>query len=222
MWHGIENSLIDLIDRPEFVHKLVKRLSDAFVALLDQLEDQGLLAYDMPLIHCTGAYTDELPSANFDPERPTGRDTWTMGQAQIFAAVSPAMHEEFEIEYAVPWYERFGLGYYGCCEPLHDKIDIIARLPRVRKISISPWADVPKAAKRLAGRYVMSRKPSPAFLATDSFDPDAVRADLQQTYDTAKREGCALEFILKDISTVRYEPQRLWEWEDIARSVVGA
>jgi len=220
-WHGIGNSLVDLIDRPDFIHKLIARLSNAFMAFLDQLEDQGLLAYDIPAIHCTGAYTDELPSADFDPKRPTARDTWTMGQAQVFSSVSPAMHEEFEIEYAIPWYERFGLGYYGCCEPLHDKIDIIERLPRVRKISISPWADVAKAAKRLAGRYVMSRKPSPAFLATDSFDRDAVRADLQQTYDTAKREGCAVEFILKDISTVRYQPERLWEWEHIARSVVG-
>jgi len=38
--------------------------------------------------------------------------------------------------------------------------------------------------------------------------------------DTCARHGCPVELILKDISTVRYEPQRLWEWEDIARRVV--
>ena len=144
-----------------------------------------------------------------------------MGMAQIFATVSPAMHDEFEIEYAIPWYDRFGLGYYGCCEPLHDKIHIIDRLPRVRKISISPWADVPKSAERLAGRYVMSRKPSPAFLAHKRWSAEAVREDLQSTWDTCRAAGCAVEFILKDISTVNYHPEHLWEWESIARGVVG-
>ena len=219
-WHGVENSILDLIDRPEFIHKLMRRFTDASMKMLDQIEENGLMAYDIPTIHCSGAYTDELPSENFDPEHPLARDTWTSGMAQIFATVSPAMHEEFEIEYAIPWYDRFGLGYYGCCEPLHEKIDIISRLPRVRKISISPWADVEKAAERIDGRFVISRKPSPAFLATDTWEPDAVRKDLQETYDTARKYGCPVEFILKDISTVRYDPKRLWEWDEIARSVV--
>lgn len=221
-WHGVENSIMDLVDRPEFVHDLMRRYTEAYMGMLDQLEAQGLLAYDIPAVHCSGAYSDELPAPGFDPKRPRAIDTWTAGMAQIFATVSPEMHNEFEIEYAIPWYERFGLGYYGCCEPLHDKIDIIDRLPRVRKISISPWADVKKAAKRMAGRYVMSRKPSPAFLATETWDREAVRKDLQETYDTAKAAGCAVEFILKDISTVKYDPQRLWEWDEIAKSVVGA
>jgi hypothetical protein len=132
-WHGVESSIMDLVDRPEFIHALMKRFSDAHMNMLDQLEEQGLLAYNLPTIHCTGAYTDDLPSARFDPEKPTAKDTWTSGMAQIFATVSPAMHDEFEIEYAIPWYRRFGLGYYGCCEPLHDKIHIIERLPGVRK-----------------------------------------------------------------------------------------
>ena len=29
-----------------------------------------------------------------------------------------------------------------------------------------------------------------------------------------------MEVILKDISTVRYQPQRLWEWEGMAMRVV--
>jgi hypothetical protein len=31
---------------------------------------------------------------------------------------------------------------------------------------------------------------------------------------------CPLELILKDVSSGRYEPQRLWEWEKIARRLV--
>jgi hypothetical protein len=29
-------------------------------------------------------------------------------------------------------------------------------------------------------------------------------------------EGLHVELVMKDISTVRYEPQRLWEWARIA------
>jgi hypothetical protein len=221
-WHGVENTLMDLVVRPDFMHKMVGRLTEAHMTMLDQLEEQGLLGYGQQLIHCTGAHTDELPAPGFDPQHSRPKDLWTYAMAQIFVGVSPAMHKEFELDYARRWFERFGLVYYGCCEPLHDKIDIIRQMPNVRKISMSPWVDVEKGAERIAGDYVFSRKPSPAFLAVDAWQPEAVERDLQGVKDSCARHGCPLEFILKDISTVRYQPQRLWEWVDVAMRVVAA
>jgi hypothetical protein len=219
-WHGVESILIDLVDRPEFLHSMMSRYTDANLAMLHQLEEQGLLGYGQRTVHCTGAHTDELPAPGFDPQRPRACDLWTYAMAQIFAAVSPAMHKEFELDYAVRWFERFGLVYYGCCEPLHDKIEIIRRMPHVRKISMSPWVDVESGAERIGSDYVFSRKPSPALLAGDSWEPDAVKRDLQDTLERCTRHSCPVEFILKDISTVRYQPQRLWEWVDVAMGVV--
>jgi phosphoribosylformylglycinamidine (FGAM) synthase PurS component len=219
-WRGAQNVLFDMGDRPEFMHRIMSRLTDAYLAMLDQLEEQGLLGYGQATIHCSGAYTDELPAPGFDPRRPRARDLWTSGMAQIFAAVSPTMHQEFELDYAVRWYERFGLVYYGCCEPLHNKIDIVKRIPHVRKVSMSPWADVDKGAERIGKELVFSRKPNPAFLAGPTWDPDVVREDLRDTKERCARYGCPSEFILKDISTVCYQPQRLWEWADVAMHVV--
>jgi hypothetical protein len=216
MWHKPEGCLTDLALRPEFVHRILERLTAALFAQLDDLESRGLLCRPQSLIHCTGAWTDELPSAGYDERRPRAKDLWTAGMAQIFSSVSPAMHEEFEIDYAVKWYDRFGLGYYGCCEPLDNKIDLVRRLPRVRKISISAWADVDKAAERIGRQFVFSRKPPPALLARDAWSPSLVEADLRQTLAACRREGCPMELILKDISTVRYEPRRLWEWSRVA------
>jgi len=218
-WRGVEPVLMDLVERPEFMHRLAARLTECQLALLDQLEEHGLLGHSQGLIHCTGAYTDGLPAAGFDRDRPRARDLWTFGMSQIFAAVSPAMHEEFELPYLTPWFERFGLAYYGCCEPLDRKVEMIRKLPRVRKVSMSPWVDVERGAEQLGADFVYSRKPSPAFLAWDRWDPAAVEADLRATRDACRRHGCPLEFILKDISTVRYEPQRLWEWSEIALRV---
>jgi len=220
-WHTPEQSLIDLVERPEFIHRLMSRLTEVSLSLLDQLEEQGLLGFGQQRVHCTGAYTDELPAPGFDPKRPRARDLWTYGMAQIFASVSPAMHQEFWLDYAARWYSRFGLGYYGCCEPLDGKIEIIRNLPRVRKISMSPWADVARGAERIGRDFVFSRKPSPAFLAREVWDPAAVEKDLRDTLERCAPHGCPVEFILKDISTVRYQPQRLWEWADIAMRVVA-
>jgi hypothetical protein len=219
-WHGVENTIMDLIDRPKFAHRIVRRLVDAYMGELDQYEAQNLLGPTQSLIHCTGAWSDELPTPGATPGRVRAKDLWTAGAAQIFATVSPAMHDEFEIEYAIPWFKRFGLGYYGCCEPLHLKIGIIRRLPNVRKISTSPWADVEVAAAAIAGDYVVSRKPSPALLAPDAWNPGNVSADIKDTLDKCRRHRCPVEFILKDISTVRYQPQRLWEWAKIASRLV--
>ena len=59
-------------------------------------------------------------------------------------------------------------------------------------------------------------------LATERFDADLVRQDLQATRAACDRHGCPLEFILKDISTVCYQPQRLSQWGAIAMEVAGA
>ncbi len=220
-WHGVENVLRDLIERPEFMHHIVSSLTDAQLSMLDQLEEKGLLASGQGTIHCTGAYADELPATGYDPRHVRAKDTWTCGMAQIFSGVSPAMHQEFELDYALRWYSRFGLVYYGCCEPLDNKIDIIRNIPHVRKISMSPWVDVEKGAERIGPDFVFSRKPNPAFLAGRTWEPDIVKRDLQDTLDRCSRHGCPVELILKDISTVDYEPHRLYEWADIAMSLAG-
>ncbi|MFH0962731.1 MAG: hypothetical protein V2A58_01820 [Planctomycetota bacterium] len=218
---GAENVLLDLADRPEFMHRIIARLTDAHLSMLDQLEKQGLLGPGQSTIHCTGAYTEELPAPGYDSERPRARDLWTYSMAQIFSSVSPAMHQEFELDYAKRWQSRFGLVYYGCCEPLDMKIGIVRRIPHLRKISMSPWVDVERGAEQIGREFVFSRKPSPALLASEAWAPDAVERDLRDTLERCRRHGCPVELILKDISTVRYQPQRLWEWADIAMRVVG-
>ncbi len=221
MWRSPEHAVLDLIDRPEFTHALMARLTEAHLSMLDQLEEQGLLPSHQQTVHCTGAWTDELPAPGFDPKRPRAKDLWTNGQAQIFSTVSPAMDHEFWLTYAAQWFNRFGLGYYGCCEPQDLKIDLIRQaLPNVRKISMSPWANQERGAQKIGRDFVFCRKPSPAFLARDPWDAKEVEADLRATKDICAQHGCPLEYILKDISTVNYQPQRLWEWAEVAKRVV--
>jgi hypothetical protein len=219
-WMSVEGALWGLADRPEYMHALVGRVADGYAAMLDQAEEQGLLCAPQSTIHCTGGYTDELPAEGFDPQRPRTKDVWGCGLAQMFSTVSPAHFREFEVEYVSPLFERFGLVYYGCCDPLDRKMAEVRMIPNVRKVSMSAWVDEERGASELDGEYVYSRKPSPAVLATDRFDAEHARADLVATREVCRRHGCPLEIILKDISTVRYDPQRLSEWATIAMQVV--
>ncbi len=219
MWMGVENALYAMVDQPDVIHMLLARMVQGYMSQLDQLEQQGLLCQPQGWIHCTGAYTDELPAPGYDPRRPRAKDIWVFGLAQMLATVSPEMFQEFEVDYVKPICDRFGLVYYGCCDPLDLKMKEVRMIPKVRKVSMSPWVDQERGAAELGRDYVFSRKPNPALLAPDAFDPDQVRSDLKATSDICKRHGCDLEFILKDISTIRYERQRLFEWARIAMEV---
>jgi len=217
-WMSVEGALYALADDPELIHALVKRVVECLMTGLDQLEEQGLLCGQQSWIHCTGAWSEDLP-ANVD--KPKTKDIWMFGLAQMFSTVSPAMFEEFEIEPCMQLFERFGLVYYGCCDPLDLKMKEARRIPNLRKVSMSPWADKRRGAMGIGSDYVFSFKPNPAFLATATFDEGLVRKDLMETVAICKEFGCPLEMILKDISTVRYEPQRLWKWAEIAMEVVN-
>jgi len=90
-------------------------------------------------------------------------------------------------------------------------------VPNLRKVSMSPWIDLDVAADSVATDFVFSWKPNPEVLAHDDWDPVFVRRDMQRTL--ARLERLHVEIIMKDISTVRHDPRRLWDWARIASEV---
>jgi hypothetical protein len=95
----------------------------------------------------------------------------------------------------------------------------MSKIPNLRKISVSPWANLDTIVRDAGQKYVLSVKPSPAIFAGDNWDPDRARLALKNVLDKT-RGACHVEFIMKDISTLTYHPERLWEWEKIAMEVV--
>ncbi|OQA47343.1 MAG: hypothetical protein BWY52_00235 [Chloroflexi bacterium ADurb.Bin325] len=220
-WWGVEAAMKDLVDRPEMVEAAIARLVDGYIAMLDQWEALNLLTRndDNTRIGSGGyGHTKALPGEPYDPQHPRPRNLWGCATAQIFGAVSPRMHWDFALKHEMRWLERWGLTYYGCCEPLDVKMSILRRIPNLRKLSMSPWIDIERAVRNVGTDYVMSRKPNPAVLAEDIWRPERARQDLVDFLDRAR--GCHVEIILKDISTVRYDPRRLWDWARIAMEVV--
>jgi hypothetical protein len=214
---GTEPILLDFMDRPEHLHAIADRFTTVRLEELDMLARAGLIGYGADRTHCTGSQTTELPKPGFDPAHIRPMDTWTVGRSQLFVSVGDATFDEFVPGYYARWYQRFGLGYFGCCDPLHNRIDSVRKIgPNVRKVSISAWAKVAKAAENIGPDFVYSRKPNPAVVAMDDWVPAMVEKEFDDVLEATRANGCPVEFTLKDISTCRTDAKRLWEWCEIA------
>lgn len=217
MLRGVEPILIDMYDRPEYLHKIVQLFADGMKAEMDQKDTLGLYDPNCISLHCTpGLIT---PKDQNESSCYTCKDVWFRTMAQMFSAVSPAAHDEFDIQYTIPLANRCAYTYYGCCEPLHDRIDKLKQYANLRKIGCSPWANIEKTAEAINGEYVLSRKPNPAHVAINT-DPDVVRKEIEETVKVCIKYGCPCDITLKDISTVGYKPQNLIVWAETASKVL--
>lgn len=220
MYRGVSNLLIDLAERPDFMHRLVRKLHDVKWDSIRQIQELGLFDNDPQSLHCTPILASDLPGREFDGEHVQLKNVWGRAVAQIFASVSGPMHEEFDIAYIREPMSRCGLVYYGCCEPLDKKMDIVQTIPNLRKVSITPWADVNVAAEAIGGKYVLSSKPNPASVAVDRLDRNQLRKEIKTILDACRRNGCACDLVLKDISTCNGRPQNIFEWEQVVMEMV--
>ena len=214
---GLEQMLYDMTDNPRLMHRLMGLLSQGTAALLDTLQEAGLL-----FLNCDGSYvgsgglgwSNELPGADFSSQVRT-QDMWSLAESQESIGVSPRMFAELIFPYQLPLLERFGLTCYGCCEPVDKRWPILKHIPNLRRVSVSPWSDRAKMAENLGDRYIYSMKPNPASLAMETFDEARIRLDLRRDLQAAR--GCRVEIIMKDNHTIRRDPSRVVKWVRIAR-----
>lgn len=216
-WLSVENCYYLLLDDPDFLHAMMERMTQCALNWIQQGNEDGLFDTASSLCHCS--HTIVKPFGCGMEDRPgISQNSWTFGLAQLFTSVSPEVTKEFEVPYVSRIFEQFGDVYYGCCEKLDDRLDVLEALPNVRKISCSPWSDPEHFASVLNNRYIMSNKPNPAFVG--SGDLDASKKEMENVIRAAKTHGKRLEMILKDNSTVHYHPERLWEFSRMALELV--
>ncbi|MBQ1954623.1 MAG: hypothetical protein II350_02680, partial [Clostridia bacterium] len=219
-FHGVENCLMDLYDDPDYAHLLISKFTENHIAVMKQYEALNVLDTDPLYLHCTPAATHELPVLDIDKDDIRLEHIWARAMAQIFACVSPEMHDEFDLQYTQKMFDLCGLSYYGCCEPLDTKIDKLRRFKNLRRISITAWADVDSAAEKIGKDFVLSYKPNPAFVSSPSFDPEPVKTEVKKVMEACKRNGTPCEFILKDISTTSNNYTNLTQWVETVNSVI--
>jgi hypothetical protein len=218
---GLENLMIDMIMYPEYVHKMMAFLRDATLNKLDFLEKNGLLG-----INTQGSYvgsggfgwTNQLPQDGFNSSKVRTLDMWGFCESQETVGVSPEMVGEFIIPYQKPIMERFGLSCYGCCEPLDLRWHLLKDIKRLRRVSVSPWADVHIMAEYLGNDFVYSRKPSPTPLADPNPDWNGLRADMREFLKVSR--DCNVEIIMKDNHTLGNNPYNASTWCHMVREEI--
>jgi hypothetical protein len=217
--------LTDFIDAPDMLEEVMTLFTEGYKRLLKEMIERNLLSLNNDnTYHSSGGngYIAELPAEGFDPQRVRPCDLWASAESQELAGVSPRMHLNFAMKYERELLEPFGLTGYGCCEDLSRKIDDVLELPHMRRVSISPFADVERSAEKMKGRAIFSWKPQPAQLAGTIFEPELVRRYIRNTLNVCQINGCILEIILKDTHTCQQNPERFETWTHIAREEIQA
>lgn len=216
---GIENFMLDMLDDPEGLHRLLAFMRDGVLATHEQAEkagDWGLSAHQNQAM----AYASDLadPAANANGVQ--RKHLWAYMAGQEFTAVSPAMHDEFLLQYQLPILKNFGLVAYGCCEDLTGKIDMLRQIPNLRRIAVSPFANVAKCAQQIGGDYVVSYRPSPADMVGYGFDEGRIRRIIRRDLDSCRANGCHVDITLKDVETVGGDATRVGKWVEVVRRVL--
>ena len=217
-WRGVDQMFVDLIDRPQWIHKALELITTRQLRYMEQMEEVNALSPGNGNTRLgSGGYgwTDQLPQPDFDGQHTRLKDIWGRCATQIFTAgISPEMHDEFAIQYEKRLLERFGLSAYGCCEPLHNKMGFIRKIKNLRRVSMSPWVDIEMAAAEVGKDYVYTHKPNPTVVSMHEWDPELARSELRDAFE--KTRDNVVEVNLQDLHTVYNEPHRLTEWTQMA------
>jgi hypothetical protein len=138
---GLENFMLFMYDDPEGMHKLMAFLRDDHINAINWFEKTGsFVEHGKPI-----KISEKLGFC----------------EAQEAVGVSPEMFNEFIMQYQIPIVKDFVVNNYGCCEAVHDRWQYIKPIPRLNRVSISPWCNQEIMADALKRDYIYNRKPNP-------------------------------------------------------------
>lgn len=215
---GLEQVMEDMYDAPRQLHRLLAFMRDGILAVQQEAEDAGAFSLTTQNNQAM-TYAEEM-----EPPRPSSgprkrRDLWEHCAAQEFTLISPAMHDEFLLQYQLPILRHWGLVAYGCCEDLTHKIAMLRQIPNLRQIGVTPLADVARCAEQIGPDYVFSWRPNPTDMVCYGFNEEKIRRIIGDGLRAARAHDCRAHIHLKDIETVEGEPDRLARWVRIVREV---
>jgi hypothetical protein len=230
---GNDNLLYWVYDEPDMIHRLMEYMTDDRLRMFNYLEEQKLIVPNTDN-QMAGprhyGYVSELPAPDKAETEGSGKgsgqtslkDCWGWPESQESVNISPEMFKEFVLPYYARLAKEFGLVYYGCCEPVDDRIDYIKEaMPNLRAVSISGWADFELMAEKLGREIVYSRKPTPAYLSGARPDWELAEQDMKKTYEATKKNGSNVQLLIRDLYTINGERPRLKKWVDMTKSILG-
>ena len=221
----MENFFLAMYDCPDKLHELMAMLRDNAKRQALWAEAEGLLTLNNGNQYsCWSSFnfTTQLPRQPYFG-KPRLCDMWVRLISQETVGVSPEMFHEFCFPYYADLAAMYGFVYWGCCEPANPFWEkSLSKLPNLRAVSISRWADEAFMAAALEGRDIKySRKPDPNLLSLHcDLDEAAWQAHLRATLEVATRHNLPLEFIVRDVSTLRGNLPKARRAVELARAEI--
>ncbi len=214
---GMEQMMIDMYESPEALREVLAFMRDGILANQQAAQDAGDLDLTCGHNQCM-SYSRELPRPDPAVRGARMKDMWAYCAAQEFTLISPAMHDEFLLQYQKPIIEQWGLSAYGCCEDLTKKIDMLRQIRNLRIIAVTPRADVKRCAEQIGTDYVMSWRPNPTDMVCCVWNEGTIRRILRE--GLAACRGGHVHIHLKDIETLEGDITRLNRWVQITRDEI--
>jgi len=183
---GLENLLVDTFRRPEFVHRVMKFITDSRMRW--EKERESFLGSRM---HHPQLDSDEVDCA----------------------VISPKIYKEFIFPYEKTLADFYGgeIFYYHSCGNLTPILDSVASIPGLKRLEISPWSDLKKAAQLLSSRRIIVQRR----LREIPDDEAQIQSGLERTLNEGR--GCILELDVTD------EPLQICQrWIRTAKAFVGS
>ena len=226
---GLENTYWDMVEDPVWVNEALGRIAANFQQRFELLESAGLWGVahkSFPLGSAGLRFAPNLPDWRTadDPSTfaPKLSESWGNTCAEVCNVVSPEMHDRFAFEFDRQLMRQFRYINVGCCETLDTKTAELRRVPNVRKVSVSEWCDVKRAAENLGSDYVYSYRAAGVHFVRDPWDIDAARAEIQAVLDATR--GSPVELVLNIGGTLGEGDggRKLAEWCRIVRDLIGS
>ncbi len=226
-WMGIEEGMYGFVENPEFMEAAVKRYMDISIDRAKRYEQMGLVSSNNTNFFMGNGgygYSNRILQPTKSGIGGKLKDNWGDVADQIFTSISPNMSRDFAFAYEREFANLFFETYYGCCERLDNKVDLLKReFPNLRKISMSPYCNIENGMEKLGGtKTVFSFKPNSNYLAGDEEDMNFLKDELTQVCELAIKHNCQVEILMKTIITLRGDPKRLWRWCDMATQIIDS
>ena len=221
---GAENMMFWMFDEPDALHELCRFLTDEKMAFFEFLRKEKILAANANNQFCapsTYGYISELPNLSDEP-LDNFKDMWIQAESQETQMFSPSQFAEFFLPYLAEISNEFGLTYYGCCETVNDRFDLITgAIKNVRCMSVSAWSDPYQCAELFGKNVVYSKKPCPAYVSSAVPQWDAVKKEAEQVAEATKANGCNVDVIFRDAYSRICTPKVAAEWIAMWKKIMG-
>ncbi|MFW5856379.1 MAG: hypothetical protein ACOCX4_00755 [Planctomycetota bacterium] len=223
---SMETFFMAMYDCPEKLHGIMRLLCDNALRMCKWAEAEGLLVLNNENQCTCGTcynWTTLLPKREVAPGAVRLSDMWAGMDSQETVGVSPELFHEFCFPYYRELAELFGLVYWGCCEPADPIWETsLRRLPNLKAVSISRWADQDFMAEALDGAgIVYSRKPDPNLLGVDpKLDEAAWANEIRTTLRALEGKTAPLQFVVRDVYSMHGDLAKPRRAVEIAREEI--